>query len=274
VFPELSLSVSEYELAERFAISHRALLMAGLHVEDGELSHVLGVNALACQTAGLWTQTPESDPTNALPSRVLQGKHHRWCLDRDQILQYGLGGRLPASKECWEMTDIRDRNVEFFTFDSWLTWAVLICEDLARQEPVAEVIRAVGPNMVVALLMDGPQLKERWPSRYASVLAEDPGCSVLTLTSLGMSRRTRAAHRGSDRSGVIALWRDFIYGTREIELEEGHDACVLSLVNRSKVEFTADGRGDDGQAHFPVFAGSYSFNSLEPNTGNRRITPL
>ena len=86
---------------------------------------------------------------------------------------------------------------------------VLICEDLARQDPVTEVIRAVGPNLVFALLMDGPQLRNRWASRYASVLAEDPGCSVLSLTSLGMSRRSRPRLESGpvvDRSSVIALW--------------------------------------------------------------------
>ena len=49
------------------------------------------------------------------------------------------------------------------------SWAVLICEDLARQEPAAELIRAVGSNLVIALLMDGPQLNNRWPARYAAV---------------------------------------------------------------------------------------------------------
>jgi 5-methylcytosine-specific restriction enzyme A len=53
-------------------------------------------------------------------------------------------------------------------------------------------MRSVGPNLVVALLMDGPQLTARWPARYASVLADDPGSSVLTLTSLGMCLRSRS----------------------------------------------------------------------------------
>lgn len=80
---------------------------------------------------------------------------------------------------------------------------MLVCEDLARQDPAADLIRAVGPNLLIALLMDGPQLSGRWPARYASVLAEDPGTSVLTLTSLGMAERSRpiiqsgSAHRSA-----------------------------------------------------------------------------
>jgi hypothetical protein len=76
---------------------------------------------------------------------------------------------------------------------------VLICEDLARQDPAAELVRAVGPNLLVALLMDGPQLANRWPARYAAVLAEDPGTSILTLTSLGMVERSRPTERISHR---------------------------------------------------------------------------
>jgi hypothetical protein len=189
----------------------------------------------------------------------MQAKHHRWCLDRNQILQYGLGGMLPASRYCWEHTDIGQRVVRFTTLGSSMTMSVLVCEDLARQDPVSDILRAVGPNLVVALLMDGPQLRSRWPSRYASVLAEDPGCSVLTLTSLGMAKRSQAHPGEPDRSGVIALWRDVFYGERELELRAGEDAAVLSLSCNSLEEFSADGRGDGGSALFPVFAGLHTF---------------
>ena len=41
------------------------------------------------------------------------------------------------------------------------------------------------------LLLDGPQLTSRWAARYASVLADDPGSAVMTLTSYGMVQRSR-----------------------------------------------------------------------------------
>ena len=58
------------------------------------------------------------------------------------------------------------------------TLSVLICEDLARYDPVLTVMNAIGPNLVIALLMDGPQLERRWCGRYATALADDPGSSV------------------------------------------------------------------------------------------------
>jgi hypothetical protein len=264
VLPELALSHDQFRALEELAIERGALLITGLRDEPSLESHGMPVNACAIQPFGL-TSVRDAGPRGKTLRRAMrrvQPKHHRWCLDRSQILQYDLGGRLPASFDCWERVFIGPREINFVTLASWLTICVLVCEDLARQDPVTEVIRAVGPNLVFALLMDGPQLTNRWPSRYASVLAEDPGSSVLSLASLGMSRRSRPAAAGvANRSATIALWRDAVFGEREISLADGHDACVLSLVCKSLEEFTIDGRGDSAHAHFPVFAGAVSFDS-------------
>ncbi len=98
--------------------------------------------------------------------------------------------------------------------------------------------------------MDGPQLSNRWPARYAAVLAEDPGTSVLTLTSLGMAERSRPILGSGVRapvSRVIALWRDAIEGEIQIALDADHNACVLNLEYQMKTEYCADGRSDHGQ---------------------------
>jgi hypothetical protein len=264
VLPELALTLAEYTAVERVAVREGAFLVSGVLSPTSPRSSAWPQNLCMIQPAGL-TTVPAAARTltpHAIDHwRRFQPKHHRWCLDRRQILQYGLGGRLPASRDCWERTYIDERMIHFITLTEWLTIGTLICEDLARQEPVTEVMRGVGPNLIFALLMDGPQLKSRWSSRYASVLAEDPGCSVLSLTSLGMSRRSRPSNApaGSDKSHTIALWRDAIYGEEEISLQDGHDACVLSLVCKTKEEFTIDGRSDGRAAHFPVFAGCASF---------------
>ena len=56
-----------------------------------------------------------------------------------------------------------------------ITIVSLVCEDLAQNDDVAEVIRSVGPTIVSTHLLDRPQLTSRWSARYASVLADDPG---------------------------------------------------------------------------------------------------
>jgi hypothetical protein len=177
-----------------------------------------------------------------LAMSYVQPKHHRWCVDRSQILSYGLGGVLDPAREWWEHIPIEPRELHFFELSEWLTFCVLICEDLARQEPVSELIRAVGPNLVVTLLMDGPQLEHRWPAKYATVLAEDPGSSVLTLTSLGMARLSRPP--GKPESRAIGLWKDPLAGAVQIDLPDGCDGVVLSLTRERTRERTADGRDD------------------------------
>jgi hypothetical protein len=190
-----------------------------------------------------------------------QDKHHRWSLDPNQILQYGLGSRLPISRQCWEWTQVLERRIHFWTFGSWLTWAPLICEDLARQDPVSEIIRSVAPNLVIALLMDGPQLQTRWPARFASVLAEDPGSSVLTVTSLGMSQKSKPII-GDPGSRVIALWRDYLQGFKELAIPPDSDCAVLSISPHLRTEWTADGRSDEGVSSTPIFAGFMPIRTL------------
>src|SRR5204863_2477554 len=96
-----------------------------------------------------------------------QDKHHPWTIDPNQILQYKIGSSLDPSVRWLENIDVGNRELTFFAMNDWFTFSVLICEDLARLEPAAGLMRSVGPNLVVALLMDGPQLVSRWPSRYA-----------------------------------------------------------------------------------------------------------
>lgn len=179
-------------------------------------------------------------------ARYDQDKHHRWRLDAAQIAQYGLGQSLDARRLWWEPMRVRPREINFVCANPWLCMAPLICEDLARPDPVADVIRAVGPNLVIALLMDGPQLNARWPGRYASVLADDPGSSILTVTSLGMA--LRSVPPGMTPRRTIALWKDPAEGACEIDLEPGADAVVLTISAEFVEEFTADGRSDHGAA--------------------------
>jgi hypothetical protein len=118
-----------------------------------------------------------------------QEKHNRWCLDERQIRQYHLTRALDPTKQWWEAIDLPERSVQIIDVGMGATAAPLICEDLARLDEVNDVLRRVGPSIVVAVLLDGPQLPFRWPCRYASVLADDPGSAVLTLTSFGMAAR-------------------------------------------------------------------------------------
>jgi hypothetical protein len=183
---------------------------------------------------------------------IRQNKHHRWSLDEKQILQYHLGGALHPHIRWWENMKVPRRTIHFVEHGDEIALVSLVCEDLAQIDSVAEVIRSVGPSMVYAPLLDGPQISSRWSARYASVLADDPGSAVLTLTSFGMVQRSRP--HGRDSSPVIALLKDPVRGLREIRLESGAQGVLLTVCGSRTTRRSDDGRHpiDNATEYFDV----------------------
>lgn len=239
IFPELSMSDDDFDRLRRKLA--QALLIAG--VGQPAAGGALGVNKVRIGIR--WSSNI---------SRKQQHKHHRWRLEQSQICQYGLGGSLANRDGFWEATDIRERECSFFGANEWFTFCALICEDLARQDPVAELVRSVGPNLVVALLMDGPQVPERWSARYATVLADDPRSSVLTLTCAGLVDLAMSQGNRGPRS--IGLWKDAKSSMpHNIVLDPDAEGVVLCLSRKMEREWTADGRHDGGKTGYLQLAG-------------------
>lgn len=220
VLPELALTRNEYEEISAHLMKQEIFLICGVREQPLPRSRRGGRNYLKFDIPFL----------SGRFMSFTQDKHHRWRLDKRQIVQYGLGSCLDVEWKWWEHITIEERKLYFVALEEWLTVCALICEDLARQDPVAEIVRAVGPNLVIALLMDGPQLPERWPARYATVLADDPGSSVLTLTNLGMSELSRPPSIQSP-SRAVALWKDAKSADAiSIKLPQGFDGiCAKSF---------------------------------------------
>jgi hypothetical protein len=82
------------------------------------------------------------------------------------------------------------------------------------------------------------------------VFADDPGSVVLTLTSFGMARRSRPL--GHEASPIVALLKDSDQGLREIPLEPGAQAVLLTACGSRAIRRTADGRR-------PVDTGTHYF---------------
>jgi hypothetical protein len=246
ILPELALSRREYERLAQDFVTDRRFLIAG--VGQCATAKRSGINSVRMDVVlpGFELRVP-----------LEQQKHHRWKLNKSQIMQYGIGTNLHPEANWWERISLSDRKLMFISLRPWLTMSVLICEDLARPDPVGDLARAVGPNLIIALLMDGPQLSARWPARYAASLADDPGSSVLTVTSTGMSALSRP-QEGESRNNVIALWKDARTGrARELQLPERADALVLNVTVEYGEEWTADGRGDLGASGYPILAGQH-----------------
>ena len=93
---------------------------------------------------------------------------------------------------------------------------------------------------MITTLLDGPQLASRWTARYASVLADDPGSAVVTLTSFGFVQRSLPPGRPASR--VVSLWKDPVRGLREIPLDADAHAVLIRIQVGRTTRHSADGR--------------------------------
>jgi hypothetical protein len=237
VLPELALSDGEAARLRRILSPLDCSLVTGVGTA--------GISGRSYGTNRVQLYIPGLEPVD-------QDKHHRWKLDRSQIIQYSLGNSLYHEKMWWEHIDLSDRRLSFLRLTPWLTICVLICEDLARPDPANDVIRAVAPNLVISLLMDGPQLATRWASRHATTLAEDPGSSVLAITSLGMAQLSRSGG-AVNRGRVIGIWKEEGANAVEIDLPPNYHAAVLSISMKGSLDWAADGR--NREASIPSLTG-------------------
>lgn len=241
VLPESAVDHSEIDELEAL-LSHHGVI--GLITGVRQRSEQPG------QFPGNWVHIGASTGEHWV--HIHQSKHHRWSLDEAQIYQYHLGGTLHPHIRWWEAMEVPRRSIQIIEVGEGSTVVSLVCEDLAQIDDVADVLRSVGPMTVITPLLDGPQLSSRWAARYASVLADDPGSTVLTLTSFGMAQRSRPA--GMTASPVVALWKDPGRGTREIPLEPGAHGVLISASADRATRRSSDGRRpvENGSEFFDV----------------------
>jgi hypothetical protein len=264
ILPESSVAVEHLEpleaLLARYGVTS---LMAGVRETTTTAGRLpsnwvhLGVNV-----GGSW-------------AHYRQNKHHRWFLDESQINQYHLAGALHPSVRWWEAMEVPRRSLQFLELSEGLTLVAVVCEDLARLDEVAELLRDVGPTLVVTILLDGPQLASRWTARYASVLADDPGSAVLTLTAQGMVDRSRPT--GAPPSTVVAMWKDPTRGLREISLGPAAHGVVVSMAATRARRRAADGRTPVDNATGLVVAGVHPVTAAQevvPDAGAERSVTL
>jgi len=250
ILPESAIDETDIDTLETLLDSHGvASLVAGVRQHSKKQGQPSGNWVHMGYNPGLQKGRSPANPAREQWFHVRQYKHHRWSLDERQIYQYHLGGALHPHIRWWEAMDVPRQTVQFAVLGDEITLVSLVCEDLAQIDDLAEVIRSVGPTVVITPLLDGPQLSSRWAARYASVLADDPGSAVLTLTSFGMVQRCRP--HGRDSASVIALWKDPVRGIREIHLEGDAQGVLLTVCGDRSPRRTADGRWPvDNATHY------------------------
>lgn len=254
IFPEYAL---DYEVFD--------VLCKKMKAEEDKLEFLIGGSSVNCRKEkGNHVVTRIWYPGGSGSDRFLtlsRRKHHRWRMDRTQLSTYGLTSTLnPAIENWWENIPLGKREIHFARFRESSVFSVLICEELARSDPCHSILRAVAPNLIFALLLDGPQIRQRWPAQYASNLADDPGSAVLTFTSYGLIDRTiRQGFKNPSRA--IALWKDDAGHLVEIDMPpgDGPRGVLLSLWSESVKDATITGKWSNARAwryasHVPIHA--------------------
>jgi hypothetical protein len=165
---------------------------------------------------------------------ISQSKHHRWSLDEGQILAYGLhhtkAGGMAIKEPHWENFAGRPRELNFLAFRENSAFCGVVCEDLARSEPCHEVIRAVGPNLLFALLLDGPQIEPRWGAKYASIFAADHGCAVMTVSSRALVQRSQEVTDLEKNYSVVYFRSPSMPTPAAIECKEANSGVFIRLM--------------------------------------------
>lgn len=223
----------------------------------------------------------KNDQSTRMAATTSRAKHHRWRLDSHQLISYDLTKALDPRYLWWEKIVLQQREIHVKVIRSASVFTTMICEDLARSDPCHEVLRAIGPNLVFVLLMDGPQIPIRWSARYATALSDDPGSSVLTFTSRGLISRSNAAlermspeEKGSrDPSWAVGLWKDATGTAQMVHCPPGDHGVVISLHGDPLFEATLDARQNSDASRWRI-VGSPITVSLDAVRDARLISEL
>ncbi|MFT3883094.1 MAG: hypothetical protein QM703_26010 [Gemmatales bacterium] len=228
------------------------------HVSDSLLEHsrtgffICGItqNKQGSKINGAYVAMFDRNWKSKHKFEMIQCKQHRWKLDDFQIKKYGLN--FPEGFEWWEQIDVSHREVYFHLFSAG-SFVTFVCEDLARAEPLHHIVRSVGPNLVFALLLDSQQILSRWPGRYATTLADDPGCACISFTSQGLIKLDKyyqeELKKNKSEELRVGLWRS---GNELTEINMPNDSNSLAVLLRLKskriTEYSLDDRNDGGVA--------------------------
>ena len=283
IFPEYALTWAHYEKIAKKIVQHSTLIE---FLVAGASSNCNGDRGNFALTS---TFSRNKDSRAAIIQSNSRDKHHRWKIDAGQMKSYNLFSVDERKIDWWEKIQLRRRMVHTHAFVDGSCFTTFVCEDLARSDPVHETVRALGPNLVFCLLMDNAQIPTRWPARYASGLADDPGSSVLTFTSRGLidraveQKKAEEAKRSADARAVgenyarppnwaVAYWRDSKASSgKELHCPPGDHAVVLQLKNDPLPEKTYDGRSKKAVVRW-VFDKAFNLR-LDETLAKRLLTP-
>jgi predicted amidohydrolase len=145
----------------------------------------------------------------------VQLKRHRYKMTTEEQKRYGLCHCFGKRKACDREEAISVGGQQIVFEDRTGRYAVLICEDWGQEEETTSIVRELRCSVVIAIVMDGPMLTDRWAARRAEDIVAQTGSVALLANSLLLPnqlscRRYLAKHKDipdpfPDRSEPVGL---------------------------------------------------------------------
>jgi hypothetical protein len=139
-----------------------------------------------------------------------QDKHHQYSLTSKDLARLGLTSSLGRDALNEVGTSVR-RSVTICDIAGAGRFCVLVCEDLARDDPGQVALRLFEADMVIVIVMDGPFLESSWRNRNGLNLAQEPGTRIAIGNSRALLARLGGATRPAGAKGYkleeIAYYR-------------------------------------------------------------------
>lgn len=140
-----------------------------------------------------------------------QHKVHHYEMQRFEQVRYGLDRIFPGAAGVREDITTTPRHITVCDSPAaGLRVIILICEDLAQEDPVRHIIRAMRANLVFNPVMAGALLKQRNFAKTATDLASDPGTTTIVANSGALPTAEWALHKPKGGPvhpplGIVAL---------------------------------------------------------------------
>jgi predicted amidohydrolase len=133
-------------------------------------------------------------------------KQYRYSMDIGQQERYGLLDALGGEVNRTEDMEVEPFEIEVLDMPAGRL-AILICEDLSIEDVVEPLVVKLGLDWLFVPVLDGCQMRTRWPARFGVKYAEKGAC-VVVATSLSLVQQhllSMSAPRPGPGVGLVVV---------------------------------------------------------------------
>jgi len=128
-----------------------------------------------------------------------QDKNHQYSLTSRDMAKFDLTASL-GNEPMNEVGTSTHRSVTICDIAGAGRFCVLVCEDLARDDPGPEALRLFGVDMVIVIVMDSTFRESGWRNRGGLTLTQEPGTRIAIGNSRALLARLSSSGSAKGKS--------------------------------------------------------------------------